>query len=457
MHIGGELAEYIHDTSFEDLSDSVSRYTKLCLFDWVGVTLGGSTEEAGMILFDAIREMGGKEQATILGSGVKTNVLFAALINGCFSHALDYDDTHVASSIHPSVCLAPAVVAVGEFMHVSGRELIVAFALGFEIATRVGAALGLSHYEHGWHATATVGRFGAAAGAAKLLGLNPDEIVNAFGLAGTQVGGLRQSFGTMGKPFHAGKAAMDGALAALLAKRGFESASEIFEGQFGIGSVYSDNPDLTKLTENLGVEYQILNVAFKPYAAALATHPAIEAILDIKEKESIDANDVSDVRVDVAKLLLNVISNENPKARLDCKFSTQHCAALAFVKGSVHQNMFTKEMAIDPDLVAFRKKVHLNADPEFNLFETRITVLTKDGRRFTRLITTPKGFPENPMSFEEMKSKFKGLSCPLLPREQGREIFYKIRKLEEVPDIGEVLALCFPLTRTSRNHRGLKS
>ena len=444
MLISRKLAEYIQATSFEDLSAPVVRYAKFCLFDWIGVTLGGSTEEAGTILFDTVHEMGGKDQATILGRGIKTNVLFAALVNGCFSHALDYDDTHVGSSIHPSVCLAPAVMAVGEFMHVSGRELIAAFALGFEIATRVGAALGLSHYEHGWHATATVGRFGAAAGSAKLLGLNPDATVNAFGLAGTQVGGLRQAFGTMSKPFHAGKAAMDGALAALLAKRGFESASEIFEGQFGVGNVYSDNPDFTKLTENLGVESQILNVAFKPYAAALATHPAIEAILDIKEKENIGAKGVSDIRVDVAKPLLNVINNENPKGRLDCKFSTQHCAALAFVKGSVHQNMFTKEMAIDPDLVMFRKKVHLKSDPEFNLFETRITVLTKDGRRSTRLITTPKGFPGNPMSFEEMKSKFKGLSYPLLPWEQGREIFHKIRKLEEVPDIGEVLALCFP-------------
>jgi len=285
VRISRKLAEYVHDTSFEDLSDSVVRYTKFCLFDWIGVTLGGSTEEAGVILFDAVCEMGGKEQATILGKGVKTNILFAALVNGCMSHALDYDDTHVGSSIHPSVCLAPAVIAVGEFMHSSGKDLITAFALGFEISTRIGAAIGLSHYEHGWHATATIGRFGAAAGAAKLLGLSPDEIVNAFGLSGTQIGGLRQVFGTMSKPFHAGKAAMDGALSALLAKRGFDSSQQIFEGQFGIGNVYSSNPDFPTLTKNLGAKYQILNVAFKPYASALGTHPIIEAILDIKKKK----------------------------------------------------------------------------------------------------------------------------------------------------------------------------
>lgn len=442
MRISRKLAEYVHDTSFEDLSDSVVRYTKFCLFDWIGVTLGGSTEEAGVILFDAVCEMGGKEQATILGKGVKTNILFAALVNGCMSHALDYDDTHVGSSIHPSVCLAPAVIAVGEFMHASGKDLITAFALGFEISTRIGAAIGLSHYEHGWHATATVGRFGAAAGAAKLFGLSPDEIVNAFGLSGTQIGGLRQVFGTMSKPFHAGKAAMDGALSALLAKRGFDSSQQIFEGRFGIGNVYSSNPDFPTLTKNLGAEYQILKVAFKPYASALGTHPIIEAILDIKEKENIEANDVSEIRVELAELLFSVVSNENPKSRLECKFSVQHCAALAFIKGSVHHNAFTREMAGDPDLAQFRKKVTVKPDSRLKMFEARTTVFTKDGRKSTRLITTPKGFPGSPLSFEEMKDKFKGLVFPTFPWNQGREIFYKIRKLEEIPDIGEILDIC---------------
>jgi len=226
---------------------------------------------------------------------------------------------------------------------------------------------------------------------------------------------------------------MDGALSALLAKRGFDSSHQIFEGRFGIGNVYSDNPDLKKLTENLGAEYQILNVAFKPYASALATHPIIEAILDIKEKENIDADDVSKIRVDLAELLFSVVNNEHPKSRLECKFSVQHCVALAFVKGSVHQNMFTKEMAIDPELAQFRKKVTVNPDSGLEMFEARTIVFTKDERRLERLIRVPKGFPGRPMSFDEMKDKFKGLVFPMLSWEQGREIFYKIRRLEEVP------------------------
>ena len=442
MSVSSKLSEYILGASFEGLSTSVVRYTKLCIFDWIGVTLAGSTEEPGTILLDLIRELGGEKQATILGKGEKTNILHAALVNGCMSHTLDFDDTHLGSSTHPSVCLAPAVMAVGESLHASGRDIIAAFAIGFEIATRIGIVIGQSHYEHGWHATATMGNFGAMAGSAKLLGLSRNEIINAFGLAGTQISGLREVFGTMSKPFHAGKAAFNGALSALLAKKGFDSSPEIFEGHFGVGNVYANNVDFKKLTENLGTEYQILNVAFKPYASALATHPTIEAITDIKIRENIGANDVSEIRVELGKLPFSVVNNRNPKRRLECKFSIQHCAALAFVKGSVVQNMFTKEMAVSPDLVKLREKVSVELDPELNMFETRLTLLTKDGKRIERLIRVPKGFPENPMSFEEMKDKFKGLVCPILSWEQAREIFHKIKKLEELSDIAEVINLC---------------
>jgi 2-methylcitrate dehydratase PrpD len=441
-HISSKLAEYIHDTSFEDFPNRVVQYAKFCIFDWIGVAIGGSTEEAGMDLLNVVLEMGGNEQSTILGRGVKTNMLFAALVNGCTSHVLDFDDTLVASSIHPSVCLAPAVMAVGEFMHVSGRDLITAFVLGFEISARIGACVGLSHYNQGWHATATVGRFGAAAGSAKLLGLSPDQIVNALGIAGTQLGGLRQVFGTMSKSFHAGKAAMDGLLSALLARRGFDSSKEIFEGKFGIGKVYSDNPDLTKLTENLGTNYHILDVSFKPYPAALATHSTIETILNIREEEKISADNVSEIRVKLGEILFDVVNNINPRPGLECKFSIQHCAALAFVKGSVQQNMFTKETKIDPALVEFRKKVKLKPDPGLEPFATRITVATKDGKQFKRFIKKPKGFSKKAMDIEKMKDKFKGLVFPVLSWEQARDIFYKIRALEEESDIAEILSLC---------------
>ena len=442
MSITEQLSEYILSTSYADIPDEVKRYAKLCLFDWLGVTLGALNEEIAPILIGCVEEMGGKSQATIIGKGIKTNVLFAALVNGSISHALDYDDTIAGSFIHPSVCLAPAVMAVGEHLKISGKELITAFSIGFEIASRLGAAAGVSHYKHGWHATSTMGRFGAVAGTAKLLNLKLAEIINAFGVAGTQISGLREVFGTMCKPFNAGKAAMDGVLSVYLAKRGFDSSKRIFEGKYGIGRVFAPKADANKLLDGLGTEYQITGVAFKRYASALATHSTIEAIKEIKEKEHLTAQDVLKIDIELGKLPLSVIDNKEPKRVLEAKFSIYHCAALAFIKGSAGHHMFTKEKLNDPELADFRKKVKTELNPDFSKFETKVRITTTDGSHFERYIPKPKGSPENPMTFEEMKDKFKGLVYPVLSEEKARQIFYKIQDLEELVDISELIALC---------------
>lgn len=174
------------------------------------------------ILIELVEEMGGRKQASILGHGIKTNVLNAALVNGTMSHVLDYDDAHSGTRSHPSAPLIPALLSVCEYKGGSGDELVTAFITGFEVSTRIGLALGNAYYDSGWHATSILGRFGAAAGVGKLLNLDAKQLANAFALAGTQAGGLRRVFGTMGKPFHAGKAAMDGMLSALLSQ-GFYS------------------------------------------------------------------------------------------------------------------------------------------------------------------------------------------------------------------------------------------
>lgn len=444
MTLTQKLAEYLVSTSFEDLPKEVIRYVKLCIFDWLGVTLGGSREEVGSIILECAREMGGNQQATIVGKGMKTNVLLASLINGSMSHVLDFDDTLTGASIHPSVCLAPAVIAVGEYAEKSGKEILTAFALGFEIATRIGAAAGISHYQHGWHATATFGHFGAVAGAGKLLDLDVPEMVNAFGIAGTQISGLRQVFGTMCKPFHAGKAAMDGVLSALLAKKGFDSSKEILEGRYGVGRVYAPGADGKEIATNLGKSYQILDVAFKPYASALATHSTIEAIVDIKQKDDVEADDVLSIEVDLGALPISVVDNKDPKTGLEEKFSIHHCAALAFIKGTVGQDMFSEEKVEDPRLVDFRKRVETRLNPDFKQFETKVIVKTRDGGRFERFIPKPKGSPENPMTFDEMKIKFKSLVYPVISKKNAREIFYKIKYLEDMVDIGELMVYCNP-------------
>lgn len=441
MDITKQLAHHVERISFDDIPGEVREMAKLCLLDWFGVTLGGLREDLSPILQKLIAEMGGKGQATIIGSGQKTNVLLASLVNGSLSHALDFDDAHAGSFAHPTVTVAPAVLAVGEYRKVSGRDLITAFVLGFEVETRIGIAAGRAHYDKGWHATATTGRFGAAAGAAKLLGLNAGQLVNALGIAGTQAGGVRQVFGTMCKPFHAGKAAMDGVLAACLAGMGFTSSDCIIEGKFGFLDIFSPEPKAEKILEGIDSDYTILSVGFKPYASCAGTHTTIDAVKDIQSREKLSADDVLEIELELAKLPLDAAGIVEPKKALEGKFSVYHCAALAFLEGEAGEDKFTDEKVNDPAIVNLRKKIKAKYNPDFKLLDAKVTVVTRDGRRVEKFVGIPKGQPQNKMSMCEMEEKFKGLASLVLPEENTSRLIEKINRMEEVDDVNELIGL----------------
>ena len=445
MTIAKRFADYIYHTTYENIPRDIQRFAKLCILDWIGVTLGGAREPVSDILMDIVDIAGGNPHATILGKGVKTNLLFAALVNGTMSHALDFDDTHKDAGIHPSVCLAPAAMAVAEYTKASGKDLITAFILGFEIAARIGLAAGQPHYEHGWHTTATVGRFSATASASKIMGLSPEQIVNAFGITGTQVSGLREVFGTMSKPFHAGKAAMDGVLSVTLARRNFDSSHDIFEGRFGLKNVLAPKAEKGKILAGLGTQYHIQNVAFKPYASALATHSTIQAIDTLITEENIRATDVDNLQIEFGPLPYSVVNRKNPQKILEGKFSVHHCAAIAFLRGRVGWDMFTVKELNDPQIIAFRDRVNVSLNPKLNMFETILTVKTKKGATVRKFIKESKGSPGVPLSFHEMKEKFMDLATSVLPKENAQKIVEKIGDLEDIPDVNEIISLCSPV------------
>lgn len=444
MSITKHFAEYIYKTSYEDIPQETHRYVKLCLLDWIGVTLGGSREPVSDILLDFINVMGGEKHASILGKGIKTNLLLAALVNGTMSHALDFDDTLKDSGTHPTVCLAPAVISVGEYKKSSGKDLITAFIIGFETAARIGRAIWADQYKKGWHTTSTIGRFGAAAGAAKLMNLSREQISNALGITGTQMSGIREVFGTMNKPLHAGKAAMDGVLSVALAKRNFDSSHKIFEGRFGLKAVYGANADMTQMVAGLGTEYSIMDIAFKPYASALATHSTIQAIEEIKIKENITADDVKSIQIKFGELPFSVVNNKNPHKVLEGKFSIYQCAALAFIKGRVTVDMFTLKEINDPEIIAFREKITVLLNPSLKKFETIIKIVTHQGKTLEQFIKIPKGSPKNPLTFLEMKEKFMGLVLPVISKKNAEKIVEKINSLPKVKDINEIIVLCNP-------------
>ena len=265
MEITKILAKFIHDTNFEDIPADVIEKSKRCFLDCQGVALAGIKEDSSRIIIEYISETGGKDQATIIGTNIMTDVEHAALANGVISHALDFDDYHSETVIHASAACLPAIMAVAENRNLSGKDVLTALTIGIDIAVRIGLGLGAYHYERGWHTTSTAGVFGATAGVAKLLKLDENKIVNAFGLCGTQSSGLRQVFGTMTKPFHAGISSRNGVMSAFLAEKGFTSAREIIEGELGLLDVLTDTPDQERILEGLSSKFYVADMSIKPY------------------------------------------------------------------------------------------------------------------------------------------------------------------------------------------------
>jgi 2-methylcitrate dehydratase PrpD len=442
MKVTETLARFALQTNFRSFPANVVHQGKRCFLDLLGVGLGGSTQPVARILTKMAVEFGGRAQATVLGSGLKTNVLNAAFINGAMVHALDFDDTHIQTIMHPSAPVIPAVLAISEWKGLSGRKALEAFLVGYEVETRIGLGMGTKHYDRGWHATSTYGRFGSAASASKLLGLTLEKTTQALGLAGTQASGLRLVFGTMAKPFHPGKSAYDGVLAALLAQRGLTCVSDIIEGKKGYLEVLGEGSRLEPMVKNLGRSYQVLQNTFKPYAACLLTHPTIDGLIQLRNQHNLRAKDVSRIQCEVARFCLDSAGQVEPKTGLAGKFSIYYCAALALAEGIAGEDKFTDQKVRSPEMVALRKKVKATVNPRLKDTEARVTVTAKDGKRYSAMVDCPKGDPRNPPTDEDLEYKFRSLASGVLPKGKMNSLIRLLWNLEKVADIRQVIRLC---------------
>ncbi len=436
------VADFIARSRVEDLPPEVIGMGKRCLLDWLGVALAGSKEPASRLVVGFIGEMGGEKQASVLGTGIKTSVVNAALALGTMAHVLDYDDAHSMVRSHVSAPLVAALLPVAEYRRMTGRAFLTALITGFEVSTRVGRALGREYYEAGWHATAILGRFGAAAGVGKLLGLDRSRLSCAFGLAATQAAGLRDAFGTMTKPFHAGKAASDGVLAAMLAASGFTAPKDILDDGTGFARLFTSSYKGGLICADLGVVYDIMTNSFKPYAACLLVHPVVDGLIRLRSAHDIDAGEIAEIRIEAAPLNLAVTGNARPKNGLEGKFSLPMAAAVAVLYGRAGNALFTDEMAADPDVTALMAKVTAAPNAAFAETEAHITVIGKDGRIREVRVTAAKGDPANPLTVAEIEEKFAELAGSVLPPERIPEIAGRVRHLEDEEDMSALVGLC---------------
>lgn len=435
------------------------------VLDYLGVALTASTARSSQIISDVVEELGGRGTCTVIGREYRTNALFAALVNGTTGHAVEMDDDHRTSVLHPGVAVVPAALAATELRRGSGADVIEGVVAGYEAMTRIGDAfLGTQYYE-GFHPTGTCGVFGAAAAAGRILGLSTDELVAAFGIAGTQAAGLEEwkADGSWIKRLHPGKAAESGLLAALLARSGYTGPATILEGEHGFLKAFSYERrwDTGKILDGLGTEYRGYGTSFKPYAGCRFFHQVIDATLHLVREHKITAASVEEVVVRIYRTAyLTLFQPEarryRPGTVVDAQFSIPYAVAVSILHGAPVPAHFTDERIRDPALLALAGKVKGIADLEYESryparFPTEVTIRLKSGETVRAFRDLPSGDPQNPVYAEkgrfegEMVEKFRWL----LKGQPGyaarcEEMVAKLSSLETVSDVSGLLALFTP-------------
>ena len=408
------------------------------LTDWLGTAIRGAAEPLADSLAAVIAATGGEAQATVMGRGTRTSALFAALANGAQCHALDFDDTHLPSIVHGAAPVAPVALALGEWRRASGADVLAAFVAGFEVETRIGRVIGRALADRGWHVTGLLGHFGAATAAGKLLGLDARRLAQALGIAGTQAAGLEASFGTMSKPLHPGKAAMNGLLAALLAREGFTGPVAVLDGPHGLPGTFVGVTDLSRAVEHLGKRFQIVDNSTKFYAACHLTHATIDAGRALRARLSLSPDAVEDVRCHVNPLVLKVANQVGPRTGLEAKFSIAYCAASALVRGAAGEGEFAEGSIGDAGVARVMARVTAEADPGVGVDAARMTLRLADGRVLEERVAAARGTPGNPLTREEVEAKFQRLARVVLPAERVATLVGLLRRLPDLPDVTAV-------------------
>ncbi|MBI2203953.1 MAG: MmgE/PrpD family protein [Candidatus Rokubacteria bacterium] len=441
MTATARIAEFVVKTSLEDCPAAALPLVRRAALDTVGVTLAGATEPAAAIVRRAIRAEGGLPIATVIGTRVRTSPAWAALANGVAGHAHDFDDTNFSLMGHPSVPLFGAALAAAEAQPADGRAVALGYVIGFEISATLGAAVNPDHYARGWHATSTVGTIGCAAAAARIFGLDVTETRHALGMAASLASGLKENFGSMTKPYHAGHAARNGVWAALLAREGFTASDTALEGNQGYVAAFGGRGVLDAALDQLGRVWHVdtSRIAVKPYPSCALTHAAIDTLLELRERERLRADQIADVEVGVHRVVPDVLRHPRPATGLERKFSMQYCAAAALADGRVDLASFGDADVAEParslmNRVRMVVDASLPDDLERQAW-SRVTIRLSDGRTLAVPARGAQGHPDTPLSDARLREKFVACATLVLPRDEADGVAIQLEHLDDIPDI----------------------
>lgn len=404
-------AQFIGTAAGRNYQADVIEAARMALVDAVGVALGAHGEGAGQSVRNVAASWGASGDAQIMLGG-RSAPTVAALVNATLGHCLDYDDTHVGAVAHLGNPTWSAAIAVGQQVGATDREILGAFITGFEVGARLGYGMGHAVNEHGFHSTGLFGCFASATAAAVLMGLDEEGIRNALGAAATQGAGLTGSFGTMAKPFHAGKAAMNGVLAAELAKEGFEAAHNLIEPEGGFGQAFIQDGKVSPKLLDFDGSMEITRNTLKPYASCLLTHPVIDAARALST--TVTPEDIAEIMVEVTPTCIQLAGKPQPQSGLEGKFSTAYCAALGLTGHMVTAQDFAEDRVQDRALRALVDKVTLNPVPDMKMTAAKLTLRLADGTEVSHNTPLALGNPGNPMDWDDMAGKFMPLAEPVL-------------------------------------------
>ena len=446
MACTAELVAYLVASHPDDIPAVTRHEGKRALVNIVGCALGGARHEAMDITIAALGSYAGPPTCQVLGRTERFDPLLASLLNGVSSHVHDFDDTMPRNYIHASSPVASALLAYASVNAVSGHELLHAFILGFEVVARIGNATYPAHYEAGWHSTGSIGVFGAAAGVGKLLGLDATQMTYAIGLAATQAAGLREMFGSMGKAFHPGRSAQSGYMAALLAQKGFTSGRLPLEAPRGFAAVTAGHYDLAKVTNRLGLEFELHANTYKPFPCGIVIHPTIDAMIQLRGEHGIKAEDVRSVQLRVAPIVKDLCDKKRISGGLEGKFSIYHAVAIGLGRGSAGLEDFSDEAVNDPALVRLREVTEPISDPTVGEDAVVASVTLNDGRVLQKSLEGSIGNLKRPLSDAQLDAKFLGQAIVLAPGERAAALA-ACWGVEALANASELVSLCVPDAR----------
>lgn len=455
MNLTRELTRKCHELTYAHLPEEVIDRAKYLILDYLGVAARGALSDSSQPVQNVVKNLDSSGKgAVIIGTGLKVGPPYAALANGIASHSLELDDVVNAASLHPGVAVITAAISAAQMSGCSGKEFIEAVIAGYEVTVKLGIALDpAAHYARGFHPTATCGTMGSAITAVKIFKLNREEMTHALGIAGSQAAGSMEFLteGTFTKRFHAGWAAHSGLMAAMLARANFTGPGTIIEGKFGFLHSYSDKSDPDRILKDWGNPFEVMKTSIKPHSCCRYKQGPIDGILKIVRDNNINASDIERIHAGVLDAGFALVAEpealkQNPESIVDAQFSMPFGAAVAIFFGKATLDEYTIENLNLPQVKDLMKRVQCVKDPELEKefpqkWPATVTILTKNGREYGTRIEYPKGDPENPLSWDEIISKFDNLVSPVYSEGRRSQIIEAVRNLEQADSLGNFIEL----------------